>query len=135
MSLNEALALLAQHHGLPPLTLDEQGNAAFVTGDGKHVELHGSPDGLTLDLAMAIGSLRAGPVRALLVELLRANTAFLGLCSPCFALAGDERELLLTVSIPVESLGAQNTLRAFLAVRDSVPIASQGFSEEDLQMN
>lgn len=134
MSMHEALALLAQHHGIPSLALDEDGVAAFVTEDGKHVELRGSPDGSTLDLAMAIGSLRSGLMRALMLDLLQANTAFLGLCSPCFALSGDAREVLLTVSIPVDAFGPQAALQTFLVFRDSVAMASRGFSEEDIQM-
>jgi hypothetical protein len=134
MSMHEALAILARNNRLPGLALDEGGGAAFVSEDGTHIELRGSRDGVTLDIAMSVGLVRAGNARSLMEDVLRANATFLGIASPCFALSGEARELLLTVSICVGEMNPEAAWQAFAAFREAVSVAKEAFSGDELLM-
>jgi hypothetical protein len=135
MSLSDALAALGQSQGAPRLALDESGHAAFVTGVGQHVELQAPDGGSSLSLLTAVGVLRPGDNRQLLLELLRANATFIGLFSPCFALSPSTREVLLTLSVPVSQCPADAAPMALVELLECAGRAKKAFSSIELQMD
>jgi hypothetical protein len=102
MNANEIVAELGRRLGIGDISQDVEGRLALDTEEGLHIELQAAIDDPRVDFIAAIGTPRENNPKELMLDLLTANTTASGVCSPFFAFSRATREVVLSISFPVQ---------------------------------